>query len=56
MFVCCREQSSGEMEGNSEEEGGEERCHARVRRGMGEDQEMGTMQVHIVMEWWEVEG
>lgn len=35
MFVCCREQYSGEMEGDSEEEGRETGCHARVRRGMG---------------------
>lgn len=35
MFVCCREQSSGQMEGDGEEEGGEAGNHARVRRGMG---------------------
>lgn len=35
MFVCCREQYSGEMEGDSEEEGRETGCHAKVRRGTG---------------------
>lgn len=35
MFVHCRQQSSGKMEGDGKEEDREVGCHTRVRRGVG---------------------